>query len=182
MFTAVWPAGNPSPSLELCSSSVNRALVSVGAFTLLAGSCSCPHLIGEEMRFRRPSDSGELGSEPTSSVEVVLDDYAPHAFKLLGHSALPVITHDQDSLMSPLSFVRTGKVGFRPLSFPLFSFPSYSQFPAASERPSLHLSSVGDLLFSLHSMFNKQLFIQQKYIRHLRCTLWWVLETQLPTK
>ena len=113
-----------------------RALVSVGAFTLLAGSCSCFHLTGEEMRLRRPSDSGELGSEPASSVEVVLDDYAPHVFKLLGHWALPVNTHDQDGLTSPLtvSFVRTGKVGFRPLSFTLFSFPSHSQFPAASER------------------------------------------------
>lgn len=48
---AVWPAWNPFPlsgtQFLICK---QRALVSLGAFTLLAGSCSCSHLIGEEMK------------------------------------------------------------------------------------------------------------------------------------
>lgn len=51
---AVWPAGNPFPfsgtQFLICK---QRALVSLGAFTLLAGSCSCFHLIGEEMKLRK---------------------------------------------------------------------------------------------------------------------------------
>lgn len=62
--------------------------MSLGAFTLLAGSYSCSHLTGEEMKLR-PNYSGELGSEPISSMEVVLDDTAACVFKLLGHGTLP---------------------------------------------------------------------------------------------
>lgn len=63
--------------------------MSLGAFTLLAGSYSCSHLTGEELKLREANYSGELGSEPLSSMEVVLDDTAARVFKLLGHWTLP---------------------------------------------------------------------------------------------
>ena len=50
---AAWPAWNLFPlsgtQFLICK---QRALVSLGTFTLLAGSCSCSHLIGEEMKLR----------------------------------------------------------------------------------------------------------------------------------
>lgn len=91
-----------------------------------------------------------------------------HVFKLLGHWALPVNMHDIGDLTNPLIACseRTGKIDFRS-----FSFPFHSQFPVASKRDAVVFPSVGERSFSLHSVFNKQLFIQQEYILHLHCTL-----------
>lgn len=107
-------------------------------------------------------------------MEVVLDDPAVCVFKLLGLWTLPNTCMIKTG-ESSVNFIRTGKVGFRPLSF-----SSHSRFPAASEREHPHpvFPSVVDLSFSFHNMFYKH----YSFNRNKFSTLCWLLEIQLPTK